>query len=314
MKIKPSKKIIAIVIGAIVIIGILGLEGLNMMREINEEKSVSLEETNSIQINMTSVGVNFIRTDASNQVKINFYGKAMQEIKLVSETSNKTLFVTVQRKYENLPLYEEVVMDVYIPKGYTKDLSIKMLSGNVKMDSLNLANFTFETSSGKLEAEKIDAEKISITSSSGGINVKNLGTKDFKMIGKSSAINIDECIAKNAEMDTSSGSITLKNSSGNLRIKTGSGNVLAICKEFANQNVTIETSSGSVALALPSTAEFLIEANTSSGKLEYDFPINMSENTGKKIVGQLGTKANKIFLKTSSGSISLLKNKQSPKT
>jgi DUF4097 and DUF4098 domain-containing protein YvlB len=304
MKIKFSKKVFVIVTGIIVIIGILGLGASRMMREINEQKSVSMEEINSIQVNMTSVGVNFIRTETSNQVKVNFHGKAMQEIKLVSETKDKTLFVTVQRKHENLPLYEDVVLDVYIPKEYTKNLSIKMLSGDVKIDSFNLENFTFDTSSGKLEAEKINAEKITITSSSGGINIQSIDTKDFKMVGKSSAINIDECIAKKAKMETSSGNITLKNSSGSFDLKSSSGKVSVAYKEFADQNVNISTSSGSVTLELPSTAEFLLEAQTSSGGLKSDFPINVA---GKKAEGQIGTKNNKVSLQTSSGSISILK-------
>lgn len=308
MKTRFIKKVMIIVIGVIVIISILVLGGLNMMREINEEKSVSMDEISTIQVDMTSVGVHIIREEASNEVKVDFHGKAMQEIKLVSKTENKTLFVTVQRKHENLPLYEEVVLDVYIPKEYTKDISIKMLSGNVKMDFLNLANFTLDTSSGKLEAERINAEKISITSSSGGINIKSIDTKDFKMLGKSSAITIDECIAKKAEMETSSGNITLKNSIGDFSLKSSSGKVLVDYKNFDDQNINIESSSGSVTLELPSSAEFLIEAKTSSGKIQSDFQINENGSTDKKkLDGKVGTKNNKVILQTSSGSIKILK-------
>lgn len=305
MKTRTKKKIIVIVMGVIVIMGILGLGGLNMMREINEEKSVSMDEVNLIQVDMTSIGVHFIRTETSNEVKADFHGKAMQEIKLISKIDNNTLFLTVQRKHENLPLYEDVVLDVYIPKAYTKNLSIKILSGAVKMDSFNLANFTLNTSSGKLEADKMNAEEINITSSSGGINIKGVDTKEFKMIGKSSAINIDECTAKKAEMETSSGNITLKNSMGDFDLKSNSGKVLVDYKNFENQNVNIETSSGSVILELQETAEFLVEAKTSNGKFKSDFSISTTDK--KDIKGQIGTKSNKISLKTSSGSISILK-------
>lgn len=297
-----------IVTGAIAVISILVLGGLNMMREINEEKSVSMEEINSIQVDMASEGVHIIRTEASNQVKANFHGKAMQEIKLVSEIDNNTFFVKVQRKHENLPIYEDVVLDVYIPKEYTKDISIKMLSGDVKMDSLNLAKFTFNTASSKLKAESINAEKISITSSSGGINIKSIDTKDFKMVGKSSAINIEECIAKKVEIETSSGNIALKNSIGDFSLKSSSGKVLVDYKNFDDQNINIETSSGSVTLELPDTAEFLVEAKTSSGKFQSDFSIDTVGNTAKKkIEGQVGTKSNKVLLQTSSGSMKILK-------
>lgn len=287
MKTRFNKKVMVIVTGVIVITSMLVLGGLNMMREINEEKSVSMKEINSIQVDMKSESVHIIRTEASNQVQANYHGKAMQEIKLVSEIDNNTFFVKVQRKHENLPIYEDAVLDLYIPKEYTKDISIKMLSGDVKIDSLNLSNFTFDTASGKLKAESIDAEKISITSSSGGINIKSIDTKVFKMVGESSAINIDECIAKKAEIETSS------------------GKVLVSYKEFEDQNITIATSSGSVTLELPETAKFFVEAKTSSGKFKSDFPINTTNK--KDIRGQIGTKNNKISLKTSSGSISILK-------
>ncbi|MCY6957649.1 DUF4097 family beta strand repeat-containing protein [Clostridium brassicae] len=305
MKIRSNKKIIIIVIGVIVIMSALGLGRLNMMREINEEESVSMNEINSIQVDMTSVDVHFIRNETSNEVKADFHGKAMQEIKLISKTDNKTLFLTVQRKYENLPLYEDVVLDVYIPKAYTKNLLIKMLSGAVKMDSFNLANFALDTSSGKLEAEKVNAKEISITSSSGGINIKSIDTENFKMVGKSSTINIDEYTAKKAEIETSSGSINLKNSIGDFNLKSNSGKVLVDYKNFEDHNVNIETSSGSVTLELPDTAEFLIEAKTSSGNFKSDFPIKITDK--KDINGQIGTKNNKVMLKTSSGSIKILK-------
>ena len=290
MKTKSRKKIIIIVVGMIVIMSALGLKGVNMMREINEEKSVSMDEINTIQVDMTSVGVHIIRTEASNKVNVNFHGKAMQEIKLVSETDNKILFIKVQRKHENLPLYEDVVLDVYIPKGYTKNLSIKMLSGDVKIDSFNLANFTLDTSSGKLEAEQLEADKITINSSSGNLDIKKLGAKKMEIKGKSSSVNIDECIV---------------NETG---IETSSGKVLVSYREFDDQNINIETLSGSVTLKFPDTAEFLVEAKTSTGKILSDFQIKENGSTDKKKMdGKVGTKNNKVILQTSSGSIKILK-------
>lgn len=287
MKTRFNKKVIIIVIEVIVIISILVLGGLNIMREINEEKSVSMDEISMIQVDMTSVGVHIMREEANNEIKVDIHGKAMQEIKLVSKIVNKALFVTVQRQHENLPLYEEVILDVYIPKEYTKNLSIKMLSGYVKIDSINLENFTLDTSSGKLEAEQLKADKISINSSSGKLEIKKIDTEILNIKGKSSAINIDECIANEAGIETSS------------------GKVLVSYKEFEDQNVNIATSSGSIILELPETAEFLAEAKISSGKFKSDFPFSTTDK--KAIKGQIGTKNNKVSLKTLSGSISILK-------
>ncbi|BCZ49385.1 hypothetical protein psyc5s11_54520 [Clostridium gelidum] len=305
MKIKINIKII--VIGVIIIMGIFGLGALFSYKEINEEEHFSMEDINEMQVNMTSEPVHIIRTEASNEVKFHLYGKSMQDIKLTSEINNKKVVVGAKRNFEG-PIPEDMFLDIYVPEEYVKNLSIKISSGAVKMDSFDLANFTLNTSSGKLDAKQLNAEKISINSSSGSLNIKKLDAKELEIKGESSVVNIDECIAKDARIETSSGSITLKNSNGNFNIKGKSTKVMVAYKEFKDQNINIETSSGSVILEIPSTAEFLIEATTSSGKFQSDFPINTAGNTDKKkINGQIGMKNNKVLLQTSSGSIKILK-------
>jgi len=49
-------------------------------------------------------------------------------------------------------------------------------------------------------------------------------------------------------------------------------------------------------LALPETDEFLVEAKASRGKFQFDFPIKTTDK--KDIKGQMGTKNNKVLLKT----------------
>jgi len=273
-----------ILIMAVIIAAVIG--GLNKMRDINEEKSISINEIDAIRVDMTSIGVHFIRTKTGNEVKVNFHGKAMQEIKLITNTDKNTLFITVQRRHENLPIYEDVALDVYIPEIYTKNLSIKMLSGDVKIDPLDLESLIFHTSSGKLEAEQIHAGKITVTSASGSINMNG-------------------CSAKETKICTSSGNITLKNNVGDLDLKSSSGKVQADYMNFDNQNIKIETASGSVKLEFPDTAEFLVEAKTSSGDFKSDFPIQITNK--KDVNGQIGTKKNKIMLQTLSGSMKICK-------
>lgn len=302
MKTKPNKSVIVIVIGVIVIMGILGLGALSF-KEINEEKSFAMEEIDEIQVTMSNVPVHFIRTETSNEVRFHLYGKSMQEIKLAAEMSGKTVAVAAKRKIDG-PIPEDMFFEVFLPANYEKNLSVKTSAGVVKMDSFDLASFTLNTSSGGLEAEQINAEKISITTSSGKLNIKKLDAQELKLKGSSSAINVDECTAKQAGIETSSGAITLKNSSGSFDFKGTAGNVTVSYKEFEDQNVKVETSTGSVTVELPGTAEFLLDANTSTGKIRCDFPINTA---GKKVEGQIGTKSNKVSLKTTTGSINILK-------
>ena len=286
MKNRSYKRIVCMMILIMAVIAAAVIGGLNRMRDINEEKSISINEINAIRVDMTSIRVHFIRTKTGNEVKVNFHGKAMQEIKLITNTDKNTLFITVQRRHENLPIYEDVALDVSIPEIYTKNLSIKMLSGDVKIDPLNLESLIFHTSSGKLEAEQIHAGKITVTSASGSINMNG-------------------CSAKETKICTSSGNITLKNNVGDLDLKSSSGKVQADYMNFENQNMKIETASGSVKLELPDTAEFLVEAKTSSGDFKSDFPIQITNK--KDVNGQIGTKKNKIMLQTLSGSMKICK-------
>jgi DUF4097 and DUF4098 domain-containing protein YvlB len=286
MKNRSYKRIVCMMILIMAVIAAAVIGGLNRMRDINEEKSISINEINAIRVDMTSIRVHFIRTKTGNEVKANFHGKAMQEIELITNTDKDTLFITVQRRHENLPIYEDVALDVSIPEIYTKNLSIKMLSGDVKIDPLNLESLIFHTSSGKLEAEQIKAGEIAVTSASG-------------------SIKMDDCNAKKTKIITSSGNITLKNSVGDLDLKSSSGKVQADYMNFENQNMKIETASGSVKLELPDTAEFLVEAKTSSGDFKSDFPIQITNK--KDVNGQIGTKNNTIMLQTLSGSMKICK-------
>ncbi|MHB8062667.1 MAG: DUF4097 family beta strand repeat-containing protein [Ruminiclostridium sp.] len=306
MKNRFEMKVLLIVIGVIAIMSILGLGSLSW-REINEEKSFALEEINEIQVTMSNTPVHIIRTEASEEVKFRLYGKSMQQIKLEAKINNKTVVVETKRKHE-LPIPEDMFLDIYIPKEYGKNLSIKISSGIVKLDSLDLASFTLNTSSGGMEAEQLNAQEISINTTSGKLNIKKLAAKELEIKGSSSAVNIDECIVDEGTIESSSGSITFKNSSGNFNFKGTAGNISVAYKEFEDQNINIKTTAGNVTLELPSTAEFLLDAKTTSGKFQSDFPVKTMGNADKrKIESQIGTKNNKVFLQTSSGSIKLLK-------
>lgn len=277
-------------------------------KPVSEEKSFAMKEIHEIQVTISSAPVHIIRTKAGSELKFHYHGKAMQELKLEAERNQQTVVVGVKRKYETLPIPEDMFLDIYIPEDYGKNLSLKTSSGKVKMDSLELENFTLNTSSGGLEAEQLNAQKTSITTSSGELSIKKIDTKELELKGSSSAINVDECIVKNAEMALTSGSITLKNSSGNFDFNGTAGSVLISYKKFENQNVSIATTTGSVTLELPGSAEFMVEAKTTTGNIQSDFAIPSAGNIDKKqVVGQIGTKNNKVSLKTTTGSIHIVK-------
>jgi len=269
MKIKFSKKkiIIGIILIGVIIMGILGIKSLTSTREINEEKSFSLENIKEIQVSMLNEAVHIIRTEAGVEVKFHLYGKTTKETKLISECDKAKIVVKENRS--KCGLFEELYLDIYVPQDYNKSLSIKVSSGNMKMDSLNLSNFSFNSTSGKMDIEKITTDKLELVSTSGDIS-------------------INDCTAKEAT------------------IKTSSGKAVISYKQF--ENVNIKTSSGDIIVEFPSTAEFLLKAQTNAGKIQNDFSANTVGSAEKrKIEGQIGKKSNGVTLKSSAGDISILK-------
>lgn len=280
-----------IMIGVIAIVSIFGFKILSSYREINEMKSFSLEEMNELQITMTKENIRIIQKEGINEVRFHFHGKSKQDIKLKSTVNNATLIIEAQcednplpRNYD--PTFETLYLDIYIPENYNKNIYIN-------------------TTLGKVTAEKLQADVVSINASSGDLDIGTLKSAELKITGKSSAIKINKCISKKASIKTSAGDIILKDGIGSFDIKSSSGKVQLSCVEYEDQDISITTSSGDISLLLPDSAEFILKASTSSGKLKSDFVLESAGNNSMS--GQVGSKENKILLKSSSGSIGLVK-------
>ncbi len=272
-----------IVIGVIVIMGIFGLKRLKPSFEINDERFFSAEGISELQINMTKEQIHFLQSK-TNEMRLHYHGASKQELKLNVENKNGKMIINSTRK-TNL-MYENLYLDIYIPENYKKQISVN-------------------TTSGKVIIEQITVEKISVISTSGNINLKDcVGNIDLE--ASSGNIMAEQIVAEKNSVVTTSGSINLKDCTGNFNLKASSGNILLFYKIFDEQNINIFTTSGYIELNLPDTAEFSLEMKTSTGKMLSDFEINTVER--KKMVGQIGTKHNKIILESTTGGISVLKN------
>jgi lia operon protein LiaG len=284
MKKKLSTKellIVIILIGVIVIMSIFGTRVFAPTIEINDEKSFSLEEITSLQVDMTKEQIRIIQTQ-TNEVKIHYHGISKQELKLSAETNDGTIIVSSTRT-TNL-IYEDMYVDIYLPENFNKKIIIQATSGSVT-------------------SEKAQADNFSITTTSGSITLNNcIGTFDLET--NTGGVTLNGCEG-NLDLKTRSGKVILQDCIGNLDLETSSGNVSVTYKAFEEQDINIVTTSGGIQLQLPDTAEFLLDAKTSTGKLQSDFPVNM--DVGKKMAGQVGTVSNQIVLQTSTGSISILK-------
>lgn len=286
-----KKKLITILVVVAAIAGILTAMGVKMFREINDEKQFSLAGIDTIKVTMSSTVINIIRTETANEVRCHYYGKSIQEVKLVFETSNKTLSIRTERKYAFLGTAESTSLDIHIPEAYQRNIEIITSSGPVNLDSLSLAGCMLRTTSGGIEVQSLKAGKTILNTNSGKIKIRSIGSDELEIKGTSSSIDIGECTV------------------GKARIKTTSGSVSMTFPKLENANINIENMSGGITLRLPVTAEFLLKAGNASGKILCDFQVNSANNTGlHSLEGQVGTKSNNVSLQTTSGDIRVLKN------
>lgn len=308
-KIKVLIALGIMVIGVTTIMSIFGFKVFASFRDINDEISFPQEEINEIQVNLVRERIHLIRTETGNEVRFHYYGKSKQELKLVSEMNNETIVVEAKCEDNSLPRNfdptpEDMYLDLYIPEDYKENISIKVTTGAVIIDSVDVAGFTLDATTGGLKADQINAEKISIKTTTGSIKINKTATAELQIKGTTAGVNIDECMVESANIETTSGGIDLKNCSGSFNLKANSGKVQVSYKKFEDQDISIATSSGRIALQLPDTAEFLLEANTSTGKLQSDFSVTVGT---KNMAGQVGTKSNQVVLNSSSGGIYISK-------
>lgn len=178
-----------------------------------------------------------------------------------------TTVIRVKRYLDGLPM-EAVSLDVYIPENYRKNLFIKTTSGIVKIDPMQLTEFSCITSSGGLNTDKLTADRMTVHTTSGFIRIIDLDSGELKINGTSSDVTIT-------------------------------------CKELRNQSIDVVTTSGNTTVQLPGDAEFEYEVIT-NGKFESNFPIDIPQNTSRKnSKGIVGDKNNKVSIQASSGNITL---------
>jgi DUF4097 and DUF4098 domain-containing protein YvlB len=229
VRLRRTKKIILI---GVIILGILGFGALSV-KQINEEQSFAAETIDKINVDVTTETVQISQSETGGNVMVYLTGKKMmQEVRLSTQIIEGVLTIGIERD-RKLP--EDTTLTINLPNDFTKNLDIHTTMGVVKIDSVTLNSFILNTNSGGMKAQALSADNISVTTTSGSIKAVKLEAKKLDIQGKTASVKIDECLTKSAQIETTTGGITLR---------------------------------------LPDTAEFSYKAKTSTGKLSSDFPVN----------------------------------------
>jgi hypothetical protein len=279
---------------------------LPSFNSIDEEKSISLNNVDEIQVILSSETVHIHRSESGNEVRFHYHGSCWPKFNLVIENANGKM--SVHR--ESLIRLGDMTLDIYLPADYSKTLDVKVTSGAVTIESFNLENFRMNTSSGNFTADTIIAAFVSIRSTYGAVNVKSIDAEKLAITTHSGNISTGQCAVREADVEATSGSIVLAGVSGSLNLKTSSGKVALSYPTFDNYTLKLGTTSGSVAVDLPASAGFLLDAHSTSGKIQSDFSVDNPEGENiKGVTGQVGIGTGRITVNTTSGNILLRKQK-----
>ncbi|PKO03163.1 MAG: hypothetical protein CVU43_04320 [Chloroflexi bacterium HGW-Chloroflexi-5] len=272
--------------------------GLGLI-DVDDEKTISLEGIEEIQLNMTSENIHIYKVDTDDEIRFHYYGRSFPARELVLESVNGKIFDMPDEKYwlGNLKL------DIYLPVNYKHVISIKNSSGDVSFEAVDLALFSMETTSGSLSAGKLKASSVSIKSTSGVMDVNNIVVGSLQVSTQSGNVIFGNCMVNDFSIKSSSADILLNNITGNVDIKTTSGKVNLMYPEFDKNKVKVVTTSGEISVNVPLDADFSLEARTTSGTIHSDYPLLKTEKHAAS--GQIGNGEGQIILSATSGNISI---------
>jgi lia operon protein LiaG len=262
-------------ISAFVVFAATGFRFNAVNNNVDDNKTESPAGIQKINISSLSSEVNIIPTD-SNEIKAHLYGttsvsknedKPRLEI-LKNENSLDMKVIFPNRMIWFGFIFNNIKLDVDIPKAYLNDLNV-------------------HTTSGKINIKDISLNELNISKISGDFDGNNL-------------------TAKSVHLSSISGSSRLEGKLGDLDINSTSGDVRATYTEFDN-DVTVTSVSGRVVLKLPDNAQFKLRSKAVSGNVSCDFALS-DKNSGHNFLdGIAGVGGKTISINSTSGDIEIRK-------
>ncbi len=264
------------------------------------------------------------KIEASSKAKEEEYFKA---VPLTITTEGDRVIVRAVHKQESFgsQLWKslgrtrtEARYTVRVPANFATDLNtaggdvtVRGLSGNLKADTsggdLNFAqikgDIRADTSGGDITLKDCDGAtdlgtsggRIEATGGQGKLNLETSG-------GHVTVLNrVGE-----TRVESSGGKLRLGNISGRLHAETSGGAIAAILPSPVAGDVRLETSGGRITVVTPANAALTIDAETSVGSVRSDLPITQMRATDDSLKGLINGGGNKLFLRTSAGSIEIV--------
>lgn len=220
----------------------------------------------------------------------------------------------------------------------TGSLAANTMGGDIKIGDIKGESAKVNTMGGEIKIGKVSSE-LGATTYGGDIIIKGVGgNADLETMGGN--IEVYDVKSK-VKMDTKGGNLLVKNSSGSIQavtyageielygisggvdVKTMSGNIMAEINPSAGTKSSLFSQNGNIDLYMPSAAKTEVDAEIKTwGNWKYrndDFKIESDFDSDKSITNEdkkgisksylINGGGSKINLKTTNGSISIIKGK-----
>lgn len=312
---KTSGKL-AIIFGAIAVVGIVVAGGILLMKRVSLFTGASVESANLDEKRVASVeGVEdiFIKTASTNivlhddegmEVSAHLHGNVwnsqslMPTLEMTDSDGRIDIRVVWPSKIMMGVSTVNLTLDVYLPTAYEtnleatassgnlnmgdvaeKSIVLRVTSGNIDTGILQAAKVTVGSSSGRITIGSIEAGEVDISSTSGKASISAVKADTYRQEISSGNVEIGSLTCPDPFIKATSGNITVAEGRGGIRYQCSSGRVNISFKEFSNQIIG-ESSSGNVTVALPKESAFNVSLKTNSGRVKSDFPITTTLDAG----------------------------------
>lgn len=306
-----------------------GKEFSNMT--VQKEESMSLDGCSNIKIDFSSEEIKLTTVDDEDLKIIQESSKELSDNEKFTMTKTGDTITVQKNSTTHIGFFQDngfQRIQVFLPKKYTKALTITSASGDINIASqLSLSDIECDASSGEINlSDNIQiGNKAFFKSTSGDINLKGLSAKESSFNASSGHINLAGTnISEKSEIKTTSGDIklneldgdyTIEASSGQIKVKSllsGSGTIestsgdIDVIYKGINDYSNIKCSSGTVHAHVDKNINFEFEGKCSSGDINSNFNLNYTNKKRNEANGKVGDAPyKKINITTTSGDIDI---------
>lgn len=298
--------------------------------KVVHEETVSPEGVGELKLDLRSMDVSVSVTDEQDIriVQLASPDLAPEEYFTLENANGRILVKQPDiRRFWGLNIFRfsaKEQLQLYIPKSYAQNLSIKTSSGNVTMLTalaaadirlgLTSGNFTSDypingkavdinVTSGDIYLDAIACDEYSVGSTSGNIDIASIEGAG-KVWSTSGNVRLDTLSGASFEVNATSGNIGIGSCIGSGIIRTGSGSISVNFADITG-NTRIGATSGDIKVTLPENASVSLYAACTSGDIRSNLDLSYAKG-GKSATASTGSGPYaELTVQTTSGNVSV---------